>query len=109
VDDEGNPTDLGRYNVTKAESDKGAFMTPTLRNVALTEPYMHDGSLKTLRDVVDYYAGGGNSNPYLDKKIEPLNLSREQRNDLLAFLQSLTGDTPPDAGPPPDAPTGGTE
>jgi cytochrome c peroxidase len=109
VDDEGNPTDLGRYNVTKAESDKGAFMTPTLRNVALTAPYMHDGSLKTLRDVVDYYAGGGNSNPYLDKKIKPLNLSREQRDDLLEFLESLTGDTPRDAGPPPDAPTGGAE
>jgi cytochrome c peroxidase len=104
VDDEGNLTDLGRYNETKAESDKGAFMTPTLRNVALTAPYMHDGSLKTLRDVVDYYAGGGNSNLYLDKKIKPLNLSGEQRDDLVQFLESLTGDTPHDAGPPPDTP-----
>jgi len=109
VDDEGNPTDLGRYNVTKAESDQGAFITPTLRNVALTRPYMHDGSLKTLRDVVDYYAGGGNSNPYLDKRIKPLNLSGEQRDDLVQFLESLTGDTPHDAGPSPNAPRGGTE
>jgi cytochrome c peroxidase len=65
---------------------------------------MHDGSLKTLRDVVDYYAGGGNSNLYLDKKIKPLNLSGEQRDDLVQFLESLTGDTPHDAGPPPDTP-----
>ena len=61
---------------------------------------MHDGSEKTLRDVVDYYVGGGNSNPYLDKEIRPLDLTRQDRNDLIAFLESLTGDTPTDAGMP---------
>ena len=59
----GEMTDLGRYDQTKVEADKGAFRTPSLRNIALTAPYMHDGSLKTLKDVVDFYAGGGTSNP----------------------------------------------
>ena len=109
VDDEGNLTDLGRYEETKADVDKGAFKTPTLRNVAMSAPYMHDGSLKTLRDVVDYYAGGGNSNPYLDKKIKPLHLSGQDRDDLVQFLESLTGEMPSDAGPPPVEKTGGAE
>jgi cytochrome c peroxidase len=109
VDDEGNLTDLGRYNETKAKADTGAFLTPTLRNVAMSAPYTHDGSLKTLRDVVDYYAGGGNSNPYLDKKIKPLNLSGRERDDLVKFLESLTGQLPNEAGPPPAAQTGRTE
>ena len=110
VDDEGNLTDLGRYNETKAKADMGAFLTPTLRNVAMSAPYMHDGSIKTLRGVVDYYAGGGNSNPYLDKKIKPLNLSGQERDDLAQFLDSLTGELPSEAGPPPaPAQTGGSE
>jgi cytochrome c peroxidase len=109
VDDEGNLTDLGRYSETKADADKGAFKTPTLRNVAMSAPYMHDGSLKTLRDVVDYYAGGGNSNPYLDTKIKPLNLSRQERDDLVRFLESLTGEMPSNAGPPTPAQAGGAE
>ena len=100
VDSNGDLTDLGRYNLTKIEADKGAFRTPTLRNVAKTAPYMHDGSEKTLRDVVDYYAGGGNSNPYLDKEIQPLNLTGTDRADLVAFLESLTGDTPSNSAPP---------
>ena len=62
---------------------------------------MHDGSLKTLREVVDFYAGGGNSNPHLDKDMKPLNLTRAERDDLVAFLESLTGEMPPDIGPPP--------
>ena len=61
---------------------------------------MHDGSLKTLKDVVDFYAGGGNSNPYLDKEIKPLNLSAQDRADLVAFLEALTGEMPSNAGPP---------
>jgi cytochrome c peroxidase len=109
VDDEGNLTDLGRYDETKAAADKGAFLTPTLRNVAVSAPYMHDGSLKTLRDVVDYYAGGGNSNPYLDKRIKPLHLSGKERDDLVQFLESLTGEMPNGAGPPPAAQTGSAE
>ncbi|MGD1073660.1 MAG: cytochrome c peroxidase [Bryobacteraceae bacterium] len=100
VDGEGNLTDLGRYNETKVESDKGAFKTPTLRNVARSAPYMHDGSLKTLQDVVAFYAGQGNSNPYLDKEIKTIKISGPERADLIAFLESLTGEMPPDAGPP---------
>jgi cytochrome c peroxidase len=105
VNEEGELTDLGRYNETKIERDKGAFKTPTLRNVAKSAPYMHDGSLKTLKDVVDFYAGGGNSNPYLDKEIKPLKLSGQERADLVAFLESLTGEMPPHAGPPESAQT----
>ncbi len=97
------PTDLGRYSVTRQESDKGAFKTPTLRNIAGTGPYMHDGSLKTLKDVVDYYIGGANSNPYLDKEIRVLDfLTGQERDDLRAFLESLSGETPANVGPPED-------
>ncbi len=96
-----NYQDLGRYNVTHNEADKGAFKTPTLRNIAKTAPYMHDGSLKTLKDVVDFYVGGGNSNPHLDKEIHALDfLTAQQRADLVAFLESLTGEMPRNAGPP---------
>jgi cytochrome c peroxidase len=94
VDDEGNLTDLGRYNETKKDADKGAFKTPTLRNIAKTAPYMHDGSLKTLKDVVDFYAGNGNSNPYLDKEMKAIKLSGPERADLVEFLKSLTGEMP---------------
>ena len=98
----GELADLGRYNVTKNEADKGAFKTPTLRNIAKTGPYMHDGSLKTLKDVIDFYIGAGNSNPHLDKEIHVLDfLSGQERADLVAFLGSLTGDMPPNVGPPP--------
>jgi cytochrome c peroxidase len=100
VNGEGNFLDLGRYDQTKREADKGSFKTPSLRNVALTPPYMHDGSLKTLRDVVDFYAGGGNSNPYLDHDMKELHLSAQDRADLVAFLEALTGDMPANAGPP---------
>ncbi|WP_321473088.1 cytochrome c peroxidase [uncultured Paludibaculum sp.] len=100
VNEEGVLTDLGRYQHTKVEADKGAVKTPSLRNVALTAPYMHDGSLKTLGAVLNYYAGGGNSNPQLDKELRPLRLNKAERDDLLAFLESLTGEMPADAGPP---------
>lgn len=103
VNGEGELTDLGRYDETKKESDKGAFKTPTLRNVAKTTPYMHDGSLKTLKEVVDFYAGGGNSNPHLDKEIKEIKLSGQDRADLVAFLESLTGETPAASGPPESA------
>lgn len=92
---EGELTDLGRFSETKREADRGAFKTPTLRNVALTAPYMHDGSLKSLRQVVDFYAGGGSSNPHLDALIQPLALTGLERADLVAFLEALTGDLPP--------------
>jgi cytochrome c peroxidase len=94
------PTDLGRFAVSRQERDRGSFRTPSLRNVALTAPYMHDGSLKNLKEVVDFYIGGGNSNPYLDQRIKPLDfLSGQERADLVAFLEALTGETPPQSGP----------
>jgi len=97
----GELADLGRYNVTKNEANKGAFKTPSLRNIAKTGPYMHDGSLKTLKDVIDFYVGGGNSNPHLDKEIHPLDfLTGQERADLRAFLESLTGEMPRNVGPP---------
>ena len=103
-------TDPGRYDVTKAEADRGAFKTPSLRNIALTAPYMHDGSLKTLKDVIDFYVGGGNSNPHLDKEIHALNfLTGKEREDLLAFLESLTGEIPSNVGPPQKAQPGKAE
>ena len=91
---EGELTDLGRFLQTGVESDRGAFRTPSLRHVAQTPPYMHDGSLRTLTEVVDFYVGGGNSNPQLDPQIRPLALTRRDRDDLVAFLTSLTGDPP---------------
>ncbi|HXE62437.1 MAG TPA: cytochrome c peroxidase [Bryobacteraceae bacterium] len=100
LDDEGNLKDQGRYNETHLDADRGAFRTPTLRNVAKTAPYMHDGSEKTLKDVVDFYVGGGSSNPHLDKEIKELKLDGTERADLVAFLESLTGDLPPNSGPP---------
>lgn len=94
LNSEGELKDLGRFDQTKVEADKGAFRTPTLRDIARTAPYMHDGSQKTLRDVVNFYVGGGSSNPYLDKEIKQLKLNEGERQDLVAFLESLTGETP---------------
>ncbi len=87
--------DLGRYDVTRLESDKGAFKTPTLRSIAQTAPYMHDGVFKTLEEVVDFLNGGGGPNEHLDPFVKPLNLSAEEKADLLSFLQALTGETIP--------------
>jgi len=104
LNSKGELTDLGRYNESKQEADKGAFKTPTLRNIAQSAPYMHDGSLKTLKDVVDFYVGGGTSNPFRDKEIKSLeHLTKQDRGDLVAFLESLTGETPPNLGPPEEA------
>lgn len=98
---EGELTDLGRYTQTKVDSDRGAFRTPTLRNISKTGPYMHDGSKKTLREVVDFYKGGGSSNPQLDKEIKELHLTGAERDDLVEFLEALTCETPKNVGPPP--------
>ncbi len=100
VGDDGNFIDPGRYRETHVDTDMGAFKTPTLRNVALTAPYMHDGHLKTLKDVVDFYAGGGNSNAHLDKQISAIHLTGRDRSDLVDFLNALTGTMPPDVGEP---------
>ncbi len=86
--------DLGRYNVTGQEEDRGAFKTPTLRQVAETAPYMHDGSMATLEEVIDFYDRGGESNPWLDPKMKPLGLTEGEKQDLLAFLRALTGEVP---------------
>ena len=86
------PIDLGRFTITNKDSDRGRFKTPTLRNVAFTAPYMHDGSLATLEDVVDFYNRGGGKNPFLDGTIAPLGLSAEEKKDLVAFLKALSGE-----------------
>lgn len=89
-------SELGRFAVTRGFDDLGAFKTPTLRNVAVTAPYMHDGRLKTLRDVVVHYNNGGVNNEgdpvndFLSGGIRPLNLSEEQMDDLVAFMEALT-------------------
>ena len=100
VDPNGELKDLGRFEQTKDVADRGAFRTPTLRNIAKTAPYMHDGSVKTLKDVVDFYVGGGTSNPHLDKEIKELKLKGPERADLVTFLEALTGDVPANTGPP---------
>lgn len=87
--------DLGRFAVTKAEQDTGAFKTPTVRNVALTPPYMHDGSIATLEEVVEWYDKGGHANPHLSDKIRPLKLSAQDKADLVAFMQACTSPTSP--------------
>jgi len=83
--------DPGRFAVTGKEEDRGAFKTPTLRQVALTAPYMHDGSLKTLDEVVEFYNAGGRPNPHLDPELRPLQLTEEEKQALAVFLRSLTG------------------
>ena len=88
---DGGLQDVGRFAVTKQEQDRGAFKTPTLRDVALTAPYMHDGSIPTLEKVIERYSNGGIKNPHLDEEIRPLNLNADEQRDLLAFLESLTG------------------
>jgi cytochrome c peroxidase len=82
--------DLGRGAVTLAEEDDGAFRTPSLRNVAVTGPYMHDGSLGTLDEVVAFYDAGGRPNPNLNPILRPLGLTDQEKDGLVAFLRSLT-------------------
>jgi cytochrome c peroxidase len=96
--------DLGRYGVTKDEADKGAFKTPTLRDVARRGPYMHDGSLTSLEAVVAFYNHGGRQNPWLSKAIQPLRLTAEEEVELVAFLQSLTGEVAARVSHPPSLP-----
>jgi cytochrome c peroxidase len=86
--------DLGRFAVTKDAADTGAFKTPTIRNVALTAPYMHDGSIATLEEVVQWYDKGGHPNAHLSDKIKPLDLTAEEEADLVEFMQACTGPTP---------------
>jgi len=86
------PNDLGLYEITGRPEDRWKYRTPGLRNVALTGPYMHDGSIVTLEDVVRFYDGGGVENPLRDPLVRPLGLSDREKSQLVAFLRSLTGD-----------------
>ncbi len=88
---DGQPLDEGRFAVTGKEEDRGAFKTPTLREIADTAPYMHDGSIATLQDVIDFYNDGGRRNPNLDEELRPLRLSNQEKTSLVAFLRSLSG------------------
>jgi len=85
-------SELGRFLVTRQPKDLGAFKTSPLRDIELTAPYMHDGSLKTLREVIDFYDKGGEPNPNLDGGIVKLNLTEQEKADLEEFLKSLTSD-----------------
>ncbi|MGZ8192396.1 MAG: cytochrome c peroxidase [Methylobacter sp.] len=85
-------TDLGRYEVTQNPQDRWKYKTPSLRNISLTAPYMHNGIFETLQQVVEFYNRGGIANENLDPFIKPLNLTAPEINDLIAFLKSLTGD-----------------
>ena len=86
------PNDVGLYEITQNPHDRWKYKTPSLRNVALTAPYMHDGSLATLQDVIAFYNRGGVQNELLDPLLKPLNLSEQESADLVAFLKALTGD-----------------
>lgn len=85
--------DLGRERITERPSDRGKFKVPSLRNVAVTAPYMHDGSLETLEDVVEHYAKGGQGHPNTDPTLHPLALTAQEKADLVAFLRALTDET----------------
>lgn len=96
--------DLGRYGVTHKDKDWGAFKVPTLRDVEQTYPYMHDGSLLTLEEVIDYYDKGGIPNKNLHPLMKPLNLSEADKKALVSFLKSLNGEGWQHYGPPEEFP-----
>lgn len=85
-------SELGRFMVTRNRSDIGTFKTPILINIGITPPYMHDGSMNTLWDVMDHYNKGGESNPFLDGGMEPLNLTEEEIDQIVALLFTMTDD-----------------
>jgi cytochrome c peroxidase len=87
----GRIDDEGRFAVSNNRRDHGAFKTPTLREVARTAPYMHDGSIASLEDVIDFYSEGGRANPFLDSEIRPRNFTASEKRALVAFLRSLSG------------------
>jgi cytochrome c peroxidase len=86
----GKQPDLGRFNIRKVAAMKGAFKTPTLREIELSAPYYHDGSAATLRDVVDHYARGGDDRSNISADVRPLDLSEQDKEDLVAFMRALT-------------------
>jgi cytochrome c peroxidase len=91
--------DEGRYVISKKDEDRGAFKTPTVREATKRAPFMHDGSEKTLMEVVEFYNKGGNKNAYLSPKVKVLNLTKPQKEALVEFMKALSGegymDTPP--------------
>nr|WP_086425958.1 cytochrome c peroxidase [Nitrospira cf. moscoviensis SBR1015] len=95
-----NKVDLGRYMETKNPEDIGAFKTPTLREIARTAPYMHDGRFKTLEEVVKFYNQGGVKNPHQDNTIIPLEMTDDEQQDLVAMLKSLNGEGWQHVAPP---------
>lgn len=88
-----NYADEGRFRLTGVDSDLALFKVPSLRNIALTGPYMHDGSVKTLEEVIAHYNDGGKDHPHKNSLIRPLHLTIQERRDLQAFLESLTDET----------------
>jgi cytochrome c peroxidase len=86
-------TDEGRFRLTQNETDKALFKVPTLRNIELTSPYMHDGSFQTLEEVIEHYNSGGKNHPHKNALIQPLNLSNKEKKELVAFLKSLTDES----------------
>jgi cytochrome c peroxidase len=94
---DGKFADLGRWAIepigAKYDASLGAFKTPTVRDIARTAPYMHDGSLATLEDVVEHYNKGGNPNPALDPDMKKLDLTAQEKTDVVAFMKALTGET----------------
>ena len=86
--------DAGRFRLTQNLEDIGKFKVPTLRNIAFTAPYMHDGSQRTLEEVVEHYNKGGIANPWLSDKITPLNLTAQEKLDLVEFMRACTGEFP---------------
>jgi cytochrome c peroxidase len=88
---DGRLVDEGRFAISRNPRDRGAFKTPTLREVARTAPYMHDGSLSRLEDVVEFYSEGGRANPYVDGEIRPRHFTPNEKRALVAFLQALNG------------------
>ena len=91
---DGRLQDEGRFEVTGRADDRGAFKTPTLREIARTAPYMHDGSIGTLTEVVEFYDAGGRVNPTLDSEVRPLRLTPADKQALIAFLLALGGSDP---------------
>lgn len=85
-------SELGRFLVTRQPKDIGAFKTPTLRDIELTGPYMHNGSIKTILEVIRFYNQGGVKNPYLNEKMQPLDLTDAEISNLVEFLRALTSD-----------------
>jgi cytochrome c peroxidase len=96
--------DVGRFAITKDPRDWGVFKIPTLREIEHTAPYMHDGSLKTLEEVVDFYSKGGIPNKNLDANMRKLDLTDQEKKDLVSFLKALSGEGWQNAQPPAELP-----